>query len=56
MLRKYGVRFSENSSKVLSTNNPFFDPWRNIPADPQPVVGQGGGNILAFVTWRPQWN
>jgi hypothetical protein len=47
-----GVTFSENSSKVFSTNNPAFDHWRNIPVSPQKIVGQGGGAALFFLTWR----
>jgi hypothetical protein len=47
-----GAAFRENSSRMLSTNNPRFDQWRNVTAGPTPVVAMGGGNILAFVTWR----
>jgi len=47
-----GAVFSDNSSRVFATNNQRFDAVRNVPTTDQPVVGQGGGNILAFVTWR----
>jgi hypothetical protein len=47
-----GATFSNNSSKVLSSDNPMFDRWRNVPTSPSTVVSQGGGNILAFITWR----
>ncbi|BCS34993.1 hypothetical protein TBR22_A42190 [Luteitalea sp. TBR-22] len=51
-LASRGATFSPNSSKVLSTDNPAFDAWRNIAPVPQRVISQGGGNILAFITWR----
>ena len=47
-----GITFSENSSKVFSTNNPEFDEWRNIPSTPQHIVGKGGGAIIFFLTWH----
>ena len=47
-----GATFSENSSKVFSTDNPQFDHWRNISTEPQRVVGQGGGGVIFFATWR----
>jgi hypothetical protein len=47
-----GATFSYNSSKVFSTNNPAFDDWRNIPTEPQTVIGQGGGAFIFFVTWH----
>ena len=47
-----GVTFRERSSRVFATNNPAFDRWRNVPAGDTPVVAMGGGNILAFITWR----
>jgi hypothetical protein len=47
-----GATFSTNSSKVFATDNAAFDSWRNIPTGDTPVVGMGGGNILAFITWR----
>lgn len=47
-----GATFSENSSKVLTTNNPEFDSWRNISTEPQRIIGQGGGAVIFFLTWR----
>jgi len=47
-----GATFSENSSKVLTTNNSRFDSWRNISTAPKRIIGQGGGGVLFFVTWR----
>ena len=47
-----GATFAENSSRVFATDNPAFDAARNIPTGDTPVVGMGGGNILAFITWR----
>lgn len=47
-----GASFSYNSSKVFATDNPEFDAWRNISAAPKLIVGQGGGNALAYITWR----
>ena len=47
-----GATFSENSSKVFATNNPQFDSWRNISTDPQRIIGQGGGAVIFFATWR----
>lgn len=47
-----GATFSERSSKVFATNNPEFDSWRNISTEPQRIVGQGGGAVIFFVTWR----
>lgn len=52
-LASRGATYSPGSSKVFSTNNPAFDMWRNIVPAPQRVVSQGNGNILAFITWRP---
>ena len=52
MLRARGAVLSENASRVFATNNPRFDSLRNIETGPTPVIGMGGGNILAFVTWR----
>lgn len=51
-LSNLGARFSYNSSKVFSTNNPAFDNWRNISNEPMTVIGQGGGAALFFLTWR----
>jgi hypothetical protein len=51
-LASRGATFTPSSSKVFSTNNPDFDTWRNIVTAPQPIISQGGGNILAFITWR----
>jgi len=47
-----GIEFSENSSKLFSTDNPEFDEWRNIPSSPRQIIGQGGGAIIFFLTWR----
>jgi hypothetical protein len=47
-----GATFSENSSRVFSTNNPAFDAWRNVPTGPMTVIGRGGGNWVAYVMWR----
>lgn len=47
-----GATFSYNSSKVFATNNPEFDAWRNISSAPKLIIGKGGGNALAYVTWR----
>jgi hypothetical protein len=47
-----GATFSENSSKVFSTNNPEFDSWRNVSTEPKTIIGQGGGAVIFFVTWR----
>ena len=47
-----GATFSDNSSRVLSTNNPAFDAWRNIPTGPMTIIGQGGGNWVGYITWR----
>jgi hypothetical protein len=47
-----GASLSDRSSRVFSTDNAAFDASRNIPAGDTPVVGMGGGNVLAFVTWR----
>ena len=51
-LASQGATFSENGAKVLSSNNSRFDEWRNVPTAPSTIVGQGGGNLLAFITWR----
>lgn len=51
-LTSQGATFSENSSKVLSSNNATFNSWRNVPTEPWTIVGQGGGNIHAYITWR----
>jgi hypothetical protein len=47
-----GVTFRERSSKMFATDNPAFDHWRNVTPGDSPVVAMGGGNILAFITWR----
>jgi hypothetical protein len=47
-----GASFSENSSKVFSTDNPAFDEWRNIRTDYLIVSGRGGGAALFFLTWQ----
>src|SRR5262245_48908647 len=47
-----GMTFRDRSSRVFATNNPEFDRWRNVPSGDTPVVAMGGGNILAFITWR----
>jgi hypothetical protein len=47
-----GATFRERSSRVFATDNPAFDSWRNVPPGDSPVVAMGGGNILAFITWR----
>lgn len=47
-----GATFSENSSKVFTTNNPEFDAWRNISTEPKRIIGQGGGGVIFFLTWR----
>lgn len=51
-LASRGATFSENSSKVFSTNNPAFDHWRNVPVTPAIIQSQGHTNILAFITWH----
>jgi hypothetical protein len=51
-LSDMGATFSEGSSRVFSTNNPAFDPWRNIPTEPALVRADGNGNFLVFVSWR----
>jgi len=51
-LSERGATFSYNSSKVFSTNNPAFDIWRNIPTGPTRIIGQGGGNWIAYIIWR----
>ena len=51
-LESRGATFSENSSKVFSTNNPAFDNWRNVPVNPAIIQSEGHTNILAFITWR----
>jgi hypothetical protein len=51
-LTERGVAFSDRSSRVLSTNNPAFDAWRNIPAEPGTIRAEGPQNILGFMTWR----
>jgi hypothetical protein len=47
-----GAAVAVNGSRVFSTNNAAFDGWRNISTAPQRVISQGGGNIVAFITWR----
>ncbi len=47
-----GATFSDNSSRVFSTNNPAFDSWRNIPTGPMTIIGQGGGNWVGYLLWR----
>jgi hypothetical protein len=47
-----GATFSPNTSEMFSTDNPRFDALRNVDPGPTPVVAQGNGNILAFITWR----
>ncbi len=47
-----GASVPTSGSTVFSTNNAAFDGWRNINTGPQRIVAQGGGNILAFITWR----
>ena len=51
-LASRGATFSTNSSKLFSTNNSEFDKWRTIVPVPQPIISMGGGNLLAFITWR----
>lgn len=51
-LNARGATFSEASSRVLSTNNPAFDPWRNIPVVPGTIRAEGPKNILGFMTWH----
>ena len=51
-LSRQDATFSENSSRVFSTNNPDFDGWRNIPVDPRRIVAQGRGNVVVFITWH----
>jgi hypothetical protein len=51
-LASQGATFRERSSRVFATDNPAFDQWRNVPAGDSGVVSMGGGNILAFITWR----
>ena len=51
-LAAQGATFRERSSRVFATDNPAFDSWRNVPPGDSPVVAMGGGNILAFITWR----
>jgi hypothetical protein len=51
-LQSGGATFSEGSSKVLASNNPLFDSWRNITVAPGKIQSQGHTNVLVFVTWR----
>jgi hypothetical protein len=51
-LSERGASFTTNSSRMFSTDNARFDGSRNVPAGETPVVSMGGGNILAFITWR----
>ena len=51
-LNARGATFSEASSRVFSTNNPAFDPWRNIPVVPGTIRAEGPKNILGFMTWH----
>jgi len=51
-LESRGATFSEASNKVFSTNNPAFDSWRNIPANPALIQSEGHTNVLAFITWH----
>jgi len=51
-LQSRGATFTEDSSKVFSTNNPAFDQWRNIPINPALIQSEGHTNILAFISWR----
>ncbi len=50
--RQRGATFSDDSGRVFATNNPAFDSWRNVSAEPQTVIGQGGGAALFYITWR----
>ena len=52
LLAERGASFTTNSSRMFSTDNQRFDGSRNVPAGDTPVVSMGGGNILAFITWR----
>lgn len=47
-----GVALGPNTSRIFSTNNPLFDGARNVSTGDTAVVGMGGGNVLAFITWR----
>jgi len=52
LLSERGASCTTNSSRVFSTDNARFDTSRNVPAGDTPVVSMGGGNIVAFITWR----
>jgi len=51
-LSQRGASFTTNSSRMFSTDNARFDTSRNVATGDTPVVSMGGGNIVAFITWR----
>ena len=51
-LAQRGAVFTDKSSRMFSTDNARFDGSRNVTVGNTPVVAMGGGNILAFITWR----
>lgn len=52
LLGQRGASFTTNGSRVFSTDNARFDTSRNVVTGDTEVVSMGGGNIIAFITWR----
>ena len=51
-LSQRGATFTTNGSRMFSTDNARFDTSRNVVTGDTEVVSMGGGNIIAFITWR----
>jgi len=52
-LTSLGVSVPENTGGVFVTNNPAFDPWRNIPTEPSRIVSRGHQAFVLFLSVRP---
>jgi hypothetical protein len=48
-LTSRGVPLFQNANGVLSSDNPAFDGWRNIPTGPRPIVAKGHGAVIGFI-------
>ena len=47
-----GLNFPTGNSRVLASNNPAFDSWRNIPSRPGTIDSRGHSAFILFMTVR----